>query len=301
MSRRLAPIVLFVYNRLEHARLTLTALQSNRLAAESQLIIYSDGPKTLDDEPAVVVLRQYLRTITGFKSVTIHEQPKNLGLAQSIQSGVTAVINEYERVIVLEDDVVVAPHFLEFMNEALERYQEQERVWHISGWNYPMKVSSRQNDANNSYANAGCFFSTQMNCWGWATWQDRWGYFTKDPDDLISRWGISDILRFNLYSPANFWRQVKHNAKGNLNTWAVFWYSTLFERKGLCLSPMQSLTQNIGHDGSGENCIESTEYSVKLAEHPVKTWPASIRVNKIAQAKIMLYFWHPSRLLKKIR
>ncbi|MCY4045710.1 MAG: glycosyltransferase [Cellvibrionales bacterium] len=305
MGRTLAPIVLFVYRRLNHTKRVVAALQSNPLAKDSPLIIYADAARTANEQLAVSEVRAFIKTIEGFQSVKIYEQEKNLGLAQSIELGVTEVINDYGRVIVLEDDVLVAPHFLSFMNQALDRYQASANVWHVSGWNYPIvKKNIPSKNTISPQVEESCFFSIQMNCWGWATWQDRWGYYKKDPHDLINRWRWRDVLRFNLYSPANFWLQVKRNASGGLNTWAVFWYSTLFERKGLCLNPVRSLTHNIGFDGSGMHCHQSLVDQIGLANHQVLSWPESIAVNKMLQFKIMLYLWQPlpllSRLLKKL-
>src|SRR5689334_19947926 len=115
----LAPITLFVYNRPEHTRRTVEALLKNELAAESDLFIFSDAPKKPESDESVRMVRDYIHAITGFKSVTIIERDRNWGLADSIIDGVTSVVNQYGRIIVLEDDLVVSAHFLEYMNTAL--------------------------------------------------------------------------------------------------------------------------------------------------------------------------------------
>ena len=133
----LAPIALFVYNRPIHTRRTVEALQKNTQAAESDLCIYSDAPKRPEVAEAVREVRAYIKTITGFSSITIVERERNLGLANSIIDGVTSIVNKHGRIIVLEDDLVVSQYFLEYMNTALERYRDDERVMQISGHMFP--------------------------------------------------------------------------------------------------------------------------------------------------------------------
>ncbi len=130
----LAPIILFTYNRPWHTRQTIEALQKNLYADKSRLIILSDGPKTEIDVPKVQKVREYIKTVKGFRSIEIIEREKNWGLANNIIDGVTRIINEYGKIIVLEDDIVTSPYFLKFMNEALEFYKDEERVMHISGY-----------------------------------------------------------------------------------------------------------------------------------------------------------------------
>lgn len=241
---RLAPVVLFAYARPDHTRRTLAALATNPLADQSDLIVYADAAQREADAEAVRAVRALVRSATGFRSVTIVERPENFGLARNIIEGVTEVCNHYGRVIVLEDDIVTSPSFLSFMNAALERYADEPCAWHVSGWNYPIDPEGL----------GDAFFWRAMNCWGWATWADRWAFFKKEPQLLIEYWDSVKIERFNLDGAYDFWGQVTANQKGITSTWAVFWYATIFENNGLCLNPAQSLVRNIGHDGSGENC-----------------------------------------------
>ena len=136
MTNTYAPILLFVYNRPEHVRRNIQALLKNELAAESELFIYSDAAKDETSQAAVKEVRAFIRSIQGFKKITITERAENWGLARSIIDGVTTQINRYGRVIVLEDDLVVAPHFLQFMNDALETYRDEERVGHIQACDF---------------------------------------------------------------------------------------------------------------------------------------------------------------------
>jgi len=254
-SKLLAPIVLFVYNRSDHTRQTIEALQQNELAKESELFIYSDAAKDENAVQSVKEVRKYIKKVDGFKKVIIIEREKNWGLANSIIDGVTKIVNEYGKIIVLEDDLVTSPYFLKFMNEALEFYKDEKKVWHISGWNYPIEVDGKED----------IFFWRVMNCWGWATWADRWQYFEKDIEKLIRTFSKDDIKRFNLDGYENFWSQIIANKEARINTWAIFWYATIFQNNGFCLNPSQTFVENIGHDGSGIHCGESKLYKTDIS------------------------------------
>lgn len=252
LNSNLAPIVLFVYNRPWHTQKTVEALKKNELAEQSELFIFSDEAKHKDAQKSVDEVREYVDKIDGFKKVTIIKRDKNWGLANSIIDGVTKIVNKYGKIIVLEDDLVTSPYFLKFMNEALEFYKNEKKVWHVSGWNYPI--------ARGSTESGDVFLWRTMNCWGWATWSDRWKYFEKDVDKLINSFSKAEIKRFNLDGVGYFWDQVILNQKGVINTWAVFWYASIFKNNGFCLNPVQTYVDNIGHDGSGENCLNEKNY-----------------------------------------
>ncbi|MDZ7760075.1 MAG: sugar transferase [Desulfovermiculus sp.] len=244
----ISPIALFVYNRPWHTQQTIEALQKNELVSSSKLFVFSDGPKGEQDEIKVKEVRDYIKSIQGFNDLQIIERESNWGLADNIIDGVTQIVNTYGRVIVLEDDLVTSPYFLRFMNEALEFYKDEKKVWHISGWNYPIDLKGLPDT----------FLWRVMNCWGWATWAERWQYFERDPEKLVRDFSKEEIKRFNLDGAHNFWGQVKGNVEGRIRTWAIFWYATIFKNDGLCLNPTQKLVQNIGHDGSGTHCGKST-------------------------------------------
>lgn len=269
-----SPIIIFVYNRLDHTKKTLDSLKKNHLASKSELFIYSDAEKNKESKQKVTEIRKYLKTITGFKKITIIERNENWGLANSIIDGVTNIVNKYGAVIVLEDDMVTSPYFLTYMNEALKFYQNETKVWHISGWNYPI-ATDELDDA---------FFWRVMNCWGWATWSDRWSSFEKNSEKLIENWDINTIKRFNLDgSEPGFWKQIQANQNKKLDTWAIFWYATIFEKNGLCLNPSLSLVVNIGLDGSGEHCSESSIFNTNLQDtQRVIKLPISIVESELA-------------------
>lgn len=291
-----APIALFVYNRISHSRLTIEALAKNVLASESDLVIFSDAPKSAAHMDAVSEVRRYIRDVEGFKSITLIEREENFGLARSISEGVTSLVNDYGRVIVLEDDLVTSPHFLTYMNEALVAYKDDERVMHISGYMYPIDAAGLPET----------FFLTTTSCWGWATWKRAWVHFHKDPNELLNQYSAKDIHNFNMDGAYNFWSQVQQNAAGLINTWAVFWYASVFELKGLCLHPTNSMVRNIGHDGTGEHCTKNDDFYTNLASTPIKNFEENIAVNALAyeRTKNFLHSLKPSifkRIMRRLK
>ncbi|CAA6814290.1 MAG: sugar transferase [uncultured Campylobacterales bacterium] len=280
MDNILSPIVLFVYNRFEHTVKTLQSLQKNELANQSELFIYSDAPKDETAFGEVYRVREYIKTIDGFKKVTIIQRDKNWGLANSIIDGVTKIINQYGKIIVLEDDLVTSPYFLKFMNEALEYYENSQDIWHISGWNYPIQTTNTEN----------VFCWRLMNCWGWATWAKKWNHYEKNVSKLISEFNNEDIHKFNLDGVENFWNQVLQNKNNKINTWAIFWYATIFKKGGLCINPSQTFVENIGHDGSGVHCAKNDSFSSQLSvKGNIKYQPQS-KENLIVVDKIKHFY-----------
>lgn len=272
----LAPITLFVYNRPWHTRQTVEALQKNELAEDSDLYIYADAPKRLEHDDAVNEVREYIHGISGFRSVIIVEREKNYGLAESIITGVTEIVNRFGTVIVLEDDLVTSPFFLRFMNESLDRYADNPLVWHVNGWNYPIDPTGLPDT----------FFWRVMACWGWATWSTRWMHFEKNPNKLTSSWDGELIKRFNLDGADDLWAQVEGNLNGSIDTWAIFWYATIFKNGGLCLSPKSPLLQNIGVDGSGENRCNSKIYETGMMQRCPSEYPKDLIENHLVVDRI---------------
>jgi GT2 family glycosyltransferase len=240
----LAPIILFVFNRLEHTINTLEALKKNILAKDSNLIIYSDAANKKEDCKKVNQVRKYISNISGFKSIKVIKRKKNYGLAKSIKNGITHVINKYRKAIILEDDILTSKFFLSFMNDSLSFYKNDKKIWHINGWNYPsFKVNK-----NDVYADR------MMNCWGWSTWKDRWTKVNFDVNKILNKFNKKKIYEFNLNESENFYHHLLANKKEEIKTWAIFWQATIFLNKGLCIRPKVSYTHNIGFDNSGVHC-----------------------------------------------
>lgn len=255
----ISPIILFACNRPCHTKKTIDALIENSEHKLSDFYIFLDIPKSIDSLGDYAKVKEiiYSYVNSSFKSVSIIERSRNFGLAENILDGVGRVIDKHGKAIVLEDDIVVSNVFLKFMNDALNKYENNEKIWHISGWNYPVNF---EGDASE------CFFWGTMNCWGWGTWKSRWVSFQKEPDNLVKNWSRKKIKKFNLDGVENFWSQVVNNHNEKINTWAVFWYATIFENKGLCLNPKISLVENIGLDGSGTHCNDEDIYKGEVGK-----------------------------------
>jgi len=237
-----APIALFVYNRPTHTRQTVDALQKNALSKDSDLFVFSDGAKSELQAEAVCEVRQFIHQIEGFRSVTIVERGINFGLARSVIDGVTSLVNEHGRIIVLEDDLVVTAHFLDFMNRALDKYENEQQVIQVSGYMFPIKVNIKED----------ALLLPLTTSWGWATWKRAWQLFDIDAKgyaqvkaDLVLR------KRFNLDGWYDYFSMLEDQLAGRVDSWAIRWYLATFLFQGLTLYPRQSLILNAGFDGSG--------------------------------------------------
>lgn len=264
----LAPILLFVYNRPEHVKRTLAALEQNILAKESELFIYSDAARSPQDEASVAEVRKIIRTaLPFFKQVNIIERETNWGLARSIIDGVTTQINRYERVIVLEDDLIVAPYFLKFMNDALDTYQHEEKVGHIQACDFTQDASLPDT-----------FLIKWTGSWGWATWKRAWKYFNSDGKALLEELQRRKLTyTFDFNGKYGYTRMLRRQTEGKNNSWAIRWNASLFLNDILSLNVGKSLVQNEGFDGSGTNCGGGNLYASRL-------WMNPIQVHRISPA-----------------
>jgi hypothetical protein len=255
----ISPIILFVYNRPEHTRKTVESLLINTLAKESELFIFSDGPKNSSDNVKVAEIRSYIKSIKNFKRITIIESKINKGLAESVINGVNEIIKKYGKVIVLEDDLVCTTDFLKFMNEALDFYYLEKKIFSISGYSLPIQIPE-------DYTN-DIYLLPRPSSWGWGTWRDRWE---------SANWEFKDLTEFfkNKESQKNFNRggedltpMLKAQILGLIDSWSIRWAYTIFKKNGYCLYPINSKIQNIGTDKSGTHFKKETKkYYVELNE-----------------------------------
>lgn len=273
---QLAPIVLFTYNRLQHTKQTIEALQNNVYATESELFIYSDAPKNENAVSAVQTVRDYLHSINGFKNITIIEREENWGLAKNIIDGVTSIVNKYGKIIVLEDDIVTSKYFLKYMNDALKIYETESKLIMISGYLYPIDTKGLPET----------FFVKAGGCWGWATWANRWKYFSREPQEIRDSFTEEDIYKFNFNGKTkDFFDQIVANCDGRLYTWAIFWAVVIY-RRGYSLFPVLPLSKNVGHDSSGVNCGTNNYYDVDLSVDSVKNFPINVVESDIAYTRL---------------
>lgn len=276
----IAPIALFVYNRPDHARRTVDALKINKLAKESDLVIYSDAPKRETQADKVREVRQYIRQVDGFKSVTIIERVSNFGLAHSIIDGVTTMVNKYGRIIVLEDDMVTSAYFLEYMNEALAKYEDDDRVVSIHGYVYPVKQPMPE-----------AFFLLGADCWGWATWQRGWAVFNSDGQYLLDELRKRKLTRtFDFNGAYPFTKMLEQQIKGQNDSWAIRWYASALLAGKLTLYPKRSFVHNIGFDGSGNHCGVTDVWGADLITAPINLNGIAVEPSILAWRAFEIHF-----------
>jgi hypothetical protein len=275
----LAPIVLFVYNRLEPLKQTIKSLQKNELANNSELFIFSDEAENENIEFKVSKVREYIKKVSGFKKVVVFERKKNWGLANSIIDGVTKIVNKYGRIIVLEDDLVTSPYFLRFMNEALEMYKDDPKIASIHGYIYPIKNLP------------DTFFIKGADCWGWATWKNKWSIFEEDGKKLLDQIKKKNIKRdVDFNNSYGYTKMLKDQIEGKNNSWAVRWYISAFLKNKLTLYPGQSYVQNIGFGDDATHCkTEADLFKINL-NNQYKLLKITSNEDLISKKKIENYF-----------
>ncbi len=269
----LSPIVLFAYLRPLHTQKTLDALANNALAKQSILYVFVDGLKeniaenqeNLHQEVKEIFEREKKLEIPRFKEIIINYRGKNIGLANNIITGVSEIIEKYGKIIVLEDDIVVSPFFLEYMNHALNMYEYDEKVMHISAYS-----------PNTSKPLPLYFFTTSISSWGWATWARAWQKFNPDANYLIQQLNQNPQLKhkFNYENTYDHFSILEAYITRGLSTWAGRWYASVFLENGLSLWLGVSMVKNIGFDGTGEHCGKDDKYDTFL-------YPKSINLQKI--------------------
>ena len=243
---KLAPIALFVYNRPLHTAETLKALKKNLYASASELFVFSDGAKSSQAEASVRQVREIINNISGFKNVTVIEQNKNLGLANSIISGVTKLCNEYGSAIVMEDDLVSSPYFLKYMNGGLGFYEKYKNVFTVCGFSNNSRLMKISEDYPYDV-----YFTFRNSSYGWGTWRDRWEKADWELTDFKEF--ISDKKKRKLFNKSgdDLTNLLVKQVKGLIDSWSIRWTYSHFRNNALAVYPRYSYIDNIGFDGSG--------------------------------------------------
>lgn len=277
-----APVLIFAYNRPIHLRRVLDSLAANVLALDTEVFIYCDGAKegaSPDQEERVKENRRIAHEASGFKAVTVIEREHNWGLADNIIGAVTEIVNRFGRVITLEDDVITSKGFLTYMNEALNLYEKDERVMHVSGYMYPHRERLPET----------FFYEVPYPGGGWATWERAWKHFSNDIEVLFSYWS-SRWKEFNKFGGDVLQRQLEANHNGSLYTWFIKWHAVVLKMGGLTLYPGHSLTNNIGFDDSGTNCVTMSKFDIPHVADHISVRRIRIKENRKA-ARIIYHFY----------
>jgi hypothetical protein len=256
----MTPVAIFAYNRPDHLSQTVAALAENAEAPDTPLYVFSDAPALHADHQAVADVRKIASDIHGFGSLEVIERRENYGLARNIMEGVSHLTEAYGRIIVLEDDLVVSPFFLRFMNEALKTYENEHQVASIHGYVYPTGQKLPE-----------MFFLRGADCWGWGTWKRAWKHFEADGNRLLAdlrQRGLERTFDFDGTFP--YTRMLYRQTIGKNKSWAVRWYASAFLAGMYTLYPGRSLVRNIGHDHSGTHSRGQAHFDVPLASSPIK-------------------------------
>ena len=276
-----APIVLFVYNRLDHLKLTLKSLKKNKEASNTDLIIYSDGPKNKLDKVNVYKVRSFLKRVSGFKKKKIICRVKNIGLANNIVNGINQTFKKYDKAIIIEDDILVSNVFLKFMNTNLISYNKNKNVASIHGYCYPIKFKKNNEET---------FFLKGADCWGWGTWKRAWKEYNNNSKyliNLIKRKNLQREFDFNYSYP--YLEMLKLTEKKN-HSWAIKWYASAFVKNMFTLYPKKSYVRNIGNDGSGTNSSVQKKFYTNNLNNKVSFKKIEIKDNNEARTLFEKFF-----------
>ena len=291
-----SPIALFVYNRPNLTRHVLLALRKNKLFRSSKLFIFSDGPKDDDSEKSVKKVRNVLSNYNNLKNIYISLNKDNKGLSTSIITGVSNILSDFKSVIVLEDDLITSTYFLKYMNTGLSLYENETDVASIHSYFYPV-------NSINQLPNY--FFLKGADCWGWATWRDRWDLFENNPNELLNKINSMNLSNeFSLEKRAGFYNMLKDTSKGKIDSWAIRWHASMYLQNKLTLYPKVSFIHNIGNDGSGTHKAKTDSFKTKINLNFDGIKNVQLTENLIAReelANFMLKIREPlyKRLLKK--
>ena len=287
----LAPVILFVYKRLFQTQQTVEYLKLNKLASESDLFIFSEFPKTPEFESEVNQVREYIKTIEGFRSITIVERPTFFGLAKSVIAGVTSVFEKHDRVIVLEDDIITSIYFLEYMNEGLDKYEFDNRIFSVTGFCYPPNLLKIYKEYDKEV-----FLLPRASSWGWGTWKNRW---------LKADWAVKDFDEFNKSTDlqerydqtgGDKSRMLIRQMKGEVDSWAIRWDYTHFKNNAYGVFPTRSLISNIGLD-SGTHTKNALSHTTVI-ENKKPVLPENIDVDEKILTEYKKYYKKGGNLFK---
>lgn len=246
-----APIVVFAYNRLDKIKNCIEALEKCDLAEKSDLHVFADGYKSEKDRPFVDSVHEWLRNYkkeneakdSAFKTVTLHIREKNVGLANSIISGVSEVISDSGRVIVVEDDLIVSKGFLRYMNSGLDFYKNNADIWAMASYGYDLEALKHyEHDVYLGY---------RASSWGWATWEDRWATVDWEVTSYGELEKSKDMQKKFCRGGGDLYPMLQRQMRGESDSWAIRWNYAASMQDKLTVYPKYGLVSNKGFDGSG--------------------------------------------------
>lgn len=254
---KLAPIILFTHKRIDSLKTSLVSLAACDLAAASDLIVYSDGPRNGAEDEKIKMVRNYLHSAAGFKSVTVIERAENLGVDYNLIGGLTEIAKTYEKFIVIEDDLIFAPNFLVFLNKALDFYQHHSQVLNISAFAYLNKIP-----ANYSYDG---YFTYRSWTWGWASWGHKMADIDWEVKDYATfKKDRSQRVLFNKTGGSDLSKMLRETKEGVIRAWGIRMFYHQFKHQLLTLYPTTTKVTNIGFSADGSHTFGYNRYKTTL-------------------------------------
>lgn len=295
-SKRLKPIVLFVYNRLTPLQNLLKSLNLNPECVESDLIIFSDGSKeyNLDDISDVQKVRNYIKDIRGFKSVKIFESNTNKGLANSIIDGLNTVSKNFDSFIVLEDDLIVSSHFLNYMNTSLNKYKNNSKVWSINGFGIDPKQFNLPNRLYEDF-----YWTIRPSSHGWGTWSNRWNQAIWNEKELSNLLKLRKNRKKVIKAGSDIFSMFEEQLKNNIDSWGVRWVINACINNKFSLNPIYSYTL---HQFSAKSThIKSEDKKMKVdlfLANSDFSFPKKVKLNKKIIKNLQIYIYGPTQFEK---
>ncbi len=279
-----APIVLFVYNRPEHTRRTVEGLLTNPESSESPLHIFADGPKpsaTQKDLSKIYEVRDYIHSIRGFKKIYITEQEENKGLAPSTIMGMNQIFSIYDKAIMMEDDDVPTPFFLNYVNECLNRFANNERIWCISGYTDTSLLTPRGQD--------DLFLVHRPSSWGFGTWKRCWEKVIWDKEVLKGLISHKDvILGYNKWCGLDSSKGIVNCIKDVTSSWSIRFNFSAYLTRSYTILPTKSLIWNIGLDGTGTHSPVLSQ-NLEVFDRRIRI-PSELHFDPIRNHQLMMSF-----------
>ena len=272
-------VVIFTYDRPDHLNELLNTYYKNKISTHLPTTVFMDAAKDTSAAKKQLEIAKIVRKYNQIHgNLELIQREDNLGSKVNIMTGITESFEKFNKLIILEDDLILSENFLEFLSVSLEYFEGSEYVYHISGCSLIENTPTLDP-----------YFTQYMNCWGWGTWKDKWEKLCVNPNSRQYDMTKDEIHKFNFNGSHDFYRQIYENRKGIISTWAILWYASIFKNEGLCLSPGFSLVDNRGNDGSGERHGKVMPIPF-VGQQPSMQFPSEIEENKKAREHLIKYF-----------
>lgn len=279
---KFSTILCFGFDRPMHLERMLNSLEKNHESIDSDVYICIDGPADSTDLEMHSKTVEVAKKNWNFKSTKLILRERNLDCRTNIINTITELFKTNDRLIILEDDLVLGPNFLSYMNAALHKYLNKKEMWCINGYSYPQLNFK-----------SGSSVSKYVSPWGWGTWSDRWEIFVNedyDKKNFISSLSENDRKKFNVENLYDWEDIIVKNELGKISAWDAYWYQAVFMNKGLTLYPNKSHIRNEGFDGTGMHCSSTNDWITPINMSTTKRYPNKIKLNKLYMFNTLIFY-----------